>query len=208
LIDLPDYEFVKVFCYSNETKFENKDFENSGEIPKKDLVHKEIIPLIKVFEHIEHKEKIPNVLLLFFDSVSYLQFERHFPRMKSFVGEHKFYEMKGYNKVAVNTFPNIIPLLTGLFHKELAIEEELDKIYFDNWPIIWKKFSIKGFRILYIEDMYIYGLFTTVKKGFTRKPTDYYLRPFTKGIYGERYLDFCYNGKTEDEVNLVIYCLA
>jgi hypothetical protein len=61
LFDLPDYEFVRVFCYKAETKFENIDFNNSGEIPKKDLVHEEIIPLIKVFEHIEQKEKIPNV---------------------------------------------------------------------------------------------------------------------------------------------------
>ncbi len=56
--------------------------------------------------------------------------------------------------------------------------------------------------------MYRYGLFTNEKKGFTRKPADYYLRPFTKGIYDRRYLDFCYNGKTEVEVNLVIYCFA
>jgi hypothetical protein len=69
--------------------------------------------------------------------------------MKSFVRKHEFYELKGFNKVGLNAFPNFIPLLTRLFDKELVKEEELSKTYFDNWPIIWKKFLTKGFRTLF-----------------------------------------------------------
>jgi hypothetical protein len=158
--------------------------------------------LIKAFKknYIKQKEKIPNIMLLFIDSVSYLNFERHLPLMKSFVRKHGFYELKGYNKVGENTFPNFIPLLTGLFHTELATEYEIKNFYFDNWPIIWKNFSAKGFRTLFTEEMFWCGLFTHEKKGFNHKPTDYYLRPFDVNIRKQMYLDYCYNGKLETEV--------
>jgi hypothetical protein len=203
LIELPNYEFVKVFCYKNETEFKNEDYENTGNNAKENLVHEEIVPLIKVYEHKESKEEIPNILLLFIDSVSYLNFERHFPLMKDFVQKHEFYQLKGFNKVGLNTWPNFIPLLTGLFDYELVTEEEKTEIFFDNWPIIWKRFVAKGFRTLFTEEMAPYGLFTYERKGFSRKPTDYYLRPFTNGISYSKYLQFCYNGKLETEVKFI-----
>jgi len=203
LIELPDYEFVNVVCYKNQTKFNNEDYKSAGTIPTKDLIHEEIVPLIKVFEPKEPEEQIPNVLLLFIDSVSYLNFERHFPLMKNFVQKHHFYELRGYNKVGLNTWPNFVPLLTGFFDTELVSYVNRSKIFFDDWPIIWKKFASKGFRTIFTEEMAGYGLFTWQKKGFRFKPTDYYLRPFTTNIQSKKYLEYCYNGKLETEVSLL-----
>jgi hypothetical protein len=204
LIKLTNYEFVKIFCYKNKTKFNNKDYKRYGTIPKKDLIHEEIVPLIKVFKPKEPEEQIPNVLLLFIDSVSYLNFERHFPLMKNFVQKHNFYQLRGYNKVGLNTWPNFVPLLTGFFDTELVTYANRSKIFFDNWPIIWKEFAHKGFRTIFTEEMAEFGLFTWQKKGFKYRPTDYYLRPFTRSIKSQKYLNFCYNGKMETEVNFIL----
>lgn len=176
----------------------------TGTITKDGLIHEQFVPLIKAFEHIEPFEEIPNILLLFIDSISYLNFERHFPLMKNFVRNNNFYELKGYNKVGINTWPNKIPLFTGYFAEELVDEENRGKIYFDDWPIIWKSFASRGFRTIFTEEMANYGLFTREKKGFRYKPTDYYLRPFTLSIHNKKYLNnFCYKGKLETEVTFL-----
>jgi len=189
-------------------KFKNKDFKKSGTTTNDGLIHEEYVPLIRAFEHIEPFERIPNILLLFIDSVSYLNFERHFPLMKNFVRNNDFYELNGYNKVGINTFPNKIPLFTGFFAEELLDEKYRGKIYFDHWPIIWKIFASKGFRTIFTEEMAIYGLFTMGNKGFRYKPTDYYLRPFTLKIQNKKYLNFCYNGKLETEVQFLNHYIS
>jgi hypothetical protein len=96
----------------------------------------------------------------------------------------------------------MIPFFTGFFPQELVKEEMRGKIFFDNWPIIWKKFGAKGFRTLFTEEMAPYGLFTYEKKGFRYRPADYYLRPFTRSIQPHKYSKYCYNGKLESEVRL------
>jgi hypothetical protein len=127
------------------------------------LIHEEIVPLIPKLVHIKPKESIPNILL---NSVSYLNFERHLPLKKKFVQNHKFYELKGYNKVGANTWPNMIQFLTGLFANELVPGIKRGKSFFDNWPLIWKKFRNKEFCTLFIEEMAKHGLFNWEKKGF------------------------------------------
>jgi hypothetical protein len=203
LMNLPDYDAVKVFCYENPVDFEyTKDFSQYGFVTKFDLIHEQIIPLIPELVHIEPVEPIPNILLLAIDSVSYLNFDRHFPLSGHFVRNHNFFELKGYNSVGANTWPNMIPFFTGFFPQELVKEEMRGKIFFDNWPIIWKKFGAKGFRTLFTEEMAPYGLFTYEKKGFRYRPADYYLRPFTRSIQPHKYSKYCYNGKLESEVRL------
>jgi hypothetical protein len=58
--------------------------------------------------------------------------------------------------------------------------------------------------VIFTEVMAEYGLFTWQKKGFKYRPTDYYLRPFTRSIKSQKYLNFCYNGKIETEVNFIL----
>ena len=80
--------------------------------------------------------KITNILLLGFDSVSRLNFERHFQLTKEFIQRKGFYTMYGYNKVADNTFPNLTPLLTGHYVED--IWNQTAKRKFDYFPFIWK----------------------------------------------------------------------
>ena len=55
-----------------------------------------------------------NVLALGVDSISRLNFIRQMPQTRNYLQKHlKSYEMKGFNKVADNTYVNIVPMLTG-----------------------------------------------------------------------------------------------
>ena len=95
-----------------------------------------VIPLIPELKRDSKKnENLPNILLLGIESISRLNFERHFPRAKSLVVEKEFYTLYGYNKVGDNTFPNLTPLLTGQYAEDLWKEKDLP---FDYFPFIWK----------------------------------------------------------------------
>jgi hypothetical protein len=80
----------------------------------------------------------PNLLMLGIDSVSRLNFERHFPRTKRLITERGFHTLLGYNKVADNTFPNLTPLLTGLYVEDLCTNNTCNDAYFDSFPFVWK----------------------------------------------------------------------
>lgn len=119
-----------------------------------------------------------SVLLIGIDAVSRLNLLRYMPKTVHILNEIGTINMLGYNKVADNTFPNLVPILSGLF------EEELTKTcwpksnsYFDDCPWIWNNFSTQGYRTLFAEDAVWMGIFNYVKMGFLRPPTDYYLRP-------------------------------
>lgn len=64
----------------------------------------------------------------------------------------------GYNKVADNTFPNLMPLLAGHSVEELRkvcnwpSGSETWSSKFDSCPIIWKKFAKRGYRTMYGEE--------------------------------------------------------
>lgn len=113
------------------------------------------------------------------DSVSRLNFHRQLTRTRKTLRSLKAIEFFGYNKVHDNTFPNLIPVLSGQsvdnikktcwFHNSL---------YFDRCPFIWKKLNAKGYLTAFAEDSTWMGIFNYLKPGFLREPTDYYLRPY------------------------------
>ena len=166
-----------------------------------ELIHNQIVPLIPQINKTSTSEDIPNVLLLAIDSISYLNFKRQFPKTKSLLKEHHFYELRGYTKVGTNTFPNMIPFLTGQHYTELTTDQKLKYIYFDDWPIIWRNYSSKGFVTAFLEEMSTFGLFHFNLKGFRGQTTDYMLRPFHRKIKEQKYDDYCYLDKTETEVS-------
>ncbi|XP_022914321.2 uncharacterized protein [Onthophagus taurus] len=120
-----------------------------------------------------------NVLVIGLDSVSRLNFHRQMPKTKSILEKIKAVELLGYNKVGDNTFPNLIPLLTGLS------EEDLQKtcwknasLHFDDCPFIWKLFKEKHYTTAFGEDASWMGTFNYQKMGFLKQPTDYFWCPF------------------------------
>ncbi|KFM75363.1 hypothetical protein X975_09377, partial [Stegodyphus mimosarum] len=126
-----------------------------------------------------------NVILFGIDSISKLNFLRHFKKTRLFLEQHLSpFEMNGYIKVGDNTFPNLTPLLTGHFVEYYWNESVRNTMFFDGIDLIWKIFSKKGYRTFYAEDDPIYGTFNYNKRGFKHPPTDYYYRPLYLAIDG------------------------
>ncbi|XP_053693115.1 uncharacterized protein LOC128741363 [Sabethes cyaneus] len=122
------------------------------------------------------------VMILGIDSVSRLNFHRQMPQTaETVVDRLKGAEMFGYNKVGDNTYPNLVPVLTGLDLDELAaacLPNSTTNNTFDLCPFIWHKFAAAGYRTFYAEDSSTLETFNYLRKGFHDQPTDYYLRNF------------------------------
>ena len=125
-----------------------------------------------------------SLLLLGIDSVSRMNHIRHFPKTRSLLEAMEAVELTGYNKVADNTFPNVVPLLTGETPEALGFPDTavLMKKPMDHMPLIWKFFSHYGYLTALIEDAPNIGIFNYLKKGFIQQPTDYYPRPIAFAI--------------------------
>ena len=128
------------------------------------------------------------LLLLGIDSVSRMNYIRHFTKTRALLGAMEAVELTGYNKVGDNTFVNIVPLLTGETPEALGFPETrlLMQKPMDHMPLIWKNFSRLGYLTAFIEDAPYISTFNYVKRGFTQQPTDYYLRPLALAIERDR----------------------
>ncbi|XP_015929461.2 uncharacterized protein [Parasteatoda tepidariorum] len=151
---------------------------------KNNNTHEQYMPLTRLKEKVEEeKSQLKpssqlNVILYGIDSVSKLNFLRHFRQTKSFLKDKiNIFDMKGYTKVADNTFPNLVPLLTGHFVEFYWNESMADTFYFDNISLIWKDYAQQGYRTFFAEDAPLFGTFNYFKRGFLAQPTDYYYRP-------------------------------
>ncbi|XP_076625546.1 uncharacterized protein LOC143343961 isoform X1 [Colletes latitarsis] len=120
-----------------------------------------------------------SLLIVGLDSVSRLNFHRMMPRTVQALQDLEAVEMLGYTKVADNTYPNLVPVLSGLTDDELhdLCWQTKDKT-FDECPFIWKNYSAAGYRTVFGEDACAMTTFNYLKPGFREPPTDYYLRPF------------------------------
>ncbi|KAL1124314.1 hypothetical protein AAG570_002082 [Ranatra chinensis] len=120
-----------------------------------------------------------SVLVVGVDAVSRLNFYRQMPETAAFLKELGAFEMLGYNKVEDNTFPNLVPVLTGLTEAELkATCWPSTSSVFDDCPFLWKRYSEAGFLTAYGEDASWMGTFNYMKNGFHKQPTDFYLQIF------------------------------
>lgn len=119
-----------------------------------------------------------SVLILGLDGVSRLNFHRHMPKTNAFLSQLGNVELLGYNKVEDNTFPNLIPVLTGLSVDELKKRcWHHDEDFFDDCDFVWDDFKNANFDTSFMEDSPMLGLFHYLKRGFLNKPVDHYLRP-------------------------------
>ncbi|XP_015114956.1 uncharacterized protein LOC107039709 [Diachasma alloeum] len=120
-----------------------------------------------------------SILVLGLDSISRLNFHRMMPKTVKTLEALSAIEMLGYNKVGDNTYPNLVPVLTGLSTTELQTTCWNDTSKpFDDCPFIWKNFSTSGYRTIFAEDACSMTTFNYLKPGFHKPPTDYYLRPY------------------------------
>lgn len=121
-----------------------------------------------------------SIMVLGIDSVSHLNFLRQMKRSAAFIRNNLSHvEFWGYNKVGDNTFPNLIPLLSGLDDQELNIScvAPMAQPSYDGCTFLWKRYKQAGYRTIFAEDVSSLGLFNFDHSGFRRQPTDYYLHP-------------------------------
>lgn len=173
-------DFIKSVC-SIKSKFD-----------KERQTFHEFLPLTPLKTAVEYrstnrKEKLIskplNVIFLGLDSISRLNFLRHFRKCQKFIPTgSKLFNMKGYTKVADNTFPNLMPLLTGHFYQEFYNETYNKTMFFDDVEFSWKFFSDIGYRTLWVEDAPNIATFNYYRSGFKKPPTDYYFRPFALAV--------------------------
>ncbi|XP_054285123.1 uncharacterized protein LOC129001737 isoform X1 [Macrosteles quadrilineatus] len=133
-------------------------------------------------QHSTNSEEAVSVLVFGVDAVSRLNLYRQMPKTLKFLKKTlNAVEMLGYNKVEDNTFPNLIPVLTGLTTEELKQKCWPKTHYvFDDCNFIWNNFSDLGFKTAFGEDASWMGIFNYVKRGFRKQPTDYYMRVLNK----------------------------
>ncbi|XP_017879646.1 uncharacterized protein LOC108624680 isoform X2 [Ceratina calcarata] len=164
---ITDTEYVKVECSQNKT-----------------MVYKDVFAFLPRFPSLEKKYKKKktdylNVLIIGIDSVSRNNFHRMMPKTVEMLKKYGAVELLGYTKVGENTFPNLVPVYSGLSISELEklCWPKRDKT-FDDCPFIWQNFSASGYRTIFAEDACSISTFNYLKRGFRDPPTDYYLRPY------------------------------
>lgn len=144
--------------------------------------HASVIPKLKVLQKFKKSKskKSQSVLLIGIDSISRLNFIRSMPETYKFVTENRWYDMKAFNKIGDNTYPNLNALLNGrnlsTMEKDCNWQKtgELEKCRF-----LWNDFNDANYATAYAEDAVKIQTFNYYKTGFIHSPTDHYLRPFT-----------------------------
>ncbi|KAH7952692.1 hypothetical protein HPB49_000420 [Dermacentor silvarum] len=115
-----------------------------------------------------------SVLILGLDSTSRMNFHRHMVKTGQYLkDELGAFEFLALNKVEENSFPNLIPLLTGMAGSEA---ENIYRRYgkFDVLPLVWKTYKLKGYTTLFMDEWQAAGTFFYPNyAGFMRVPTDY-----------------------------------
>ena len=135
------------------------------------------------------RKKKMNVLVIGLDSVAMNHFRRIFPVTYKYLTEqfeqNVFYER--YNKIGENTYPNIVPTLTGLvidshteynLNYELGFFRQIDSTYHDNLPFIWREYEKLGYLSMFNEEKVKIGMFRLKRNGFRYPPVSLFTQPF------------------------------
>nr|XP_033342687.1 uncharacterized protein LOC117229886 [Megalopta genalis] len=120
-----------------------------------------------------------SILMMGIDSVSRLNFLRSAPNTEKYLRETGWVRLDGYNKMADNTFPNLMAILTGQSLADAYAKCKPTVPYgLDRCPFLWRNFRQAGYATAYGEDETALNTFNYLKVGFMDPPTDYYLRPY------------------------------
>lgn len=120
------------------------------------------------------KKRAPSVLILGVDSLGRVNLERLMPKVFRFLKDNQFYDMKGFNKIGLNTYPNLMGSFAGVDVERADCLDSEKRA--DNCTLSWKDYKNYGYATAYSEDYTDVGTFHYLKKGFRHKPVDHYGR--------------------------------
>ena len=197
--------FIRLACYGRRGDMIYSNFH--AFILKNEKREREYDQRFKTFHEKSNPKEAMNVLALGVDAMSRLNFMRQMPNTRRYIIKTlKAAELKGMNKVADNTFVNLVPIFAGKFVEELPWDEMKSAVPFDNYTFLWNSFSMHGYRTLFAEDAPLISTFNYIKEGFHKEPTDYYLRPFSLALEEHGSLwdhnRICVGSKQETEIVL------
>lgn len=117
--------------------------------PNKSTVRRNVHAMVidKKLDRFENKNGTfrPSVLIIAIDSLSRLNLIRSMPKTYKLLEKNGFLSLEGYTKVADNTFPNVIPILTGMFVDQMIKTcWKSPKIEMDQCPFLWSDFKKSG----------------------------------------------------------------
>ncbi|RWS29153.1 uncharacterized protein B4U80_10267 [Leptotrombidium deliense] len=139
----------------------------------------------------------PSVIILVLESTSRLNYLRFMPKTRhEFESLENVYYLKGFHKVGLNSYPNMVPFLTGLHSNGSEFPEEFFESgrYFDYLPFIWDEFKQSNYTTAFIEESDHYTLFNYLENGFIRQPTDWYPRPYWMHVQQKVEDSLCFKG--------------
>ncbi|XP_046660865.1 uncharacterized protein LOC124354454 isoform X1 [Homalodisca vitripennis] len=114
-----------------------------------------------------------SVAVIGLDSMSRLNFMRQLPLSYRYITDvMEGVVLLGFNKVGENTFPNLVPMLTGRASAWGAY------YHYENWPFVWKQFADEGAATMYSEDLPQFNMFDYLSTGLQHQPTVHYMRTF------------------------------
>lgn len=200
-----EHEFVQVNCYNKQDRNVYVNFH--GFIQRNETMDN--IYNERVIRHVARgkmKEQM-NVIMIGMDSVSRLSFIRQMVKTRAFLeDELESFDMMGYNKVADNTFINIVPMTLGKFVQEMSWDDHQKDLAFDGYDFIWKQFSDYGYRTFYAEDAPDIAIFDFLKAGFKTPPADHFNRPMSVAMEMKEGNWFnnhhCFQGRLETDIVL------
>ncbi|CRL03323.1 CLUMA_CG016463, isoform A, partial [Clunio marinus] len=186
--DLPTgIEFILIQCKGSNSKDKKKVktvYSNAHAIVRR---KPQMQKTFDSFKTLYPDQRPLSVLMMGIDSISRLNLIRSMPFTAQHLYDRGWFELKGYNKMDDNTFPNLMAILTG-FNRTYAYHACDPKQigHLDNCPFIWKHFQNSGYVTGYAEDEAKIGTFNYHKLGFLNQPTNHYFRPFS--LAAEKYL--------------------
>lgn len=199
---LMDVEYAQIKCYVDDSLVYHNYFFS---IIKKPEVEAECEVNYKNFltdnpQCVGHPQL--SVLLIGIDSLSKANFLRQMPMTFDYVANNlQAIDMLGYNKVGLNTFPSLMPYLTGNNTDELAhgcwggggVKT------FDNCTFLWDNFSQAGYRTAFVENLDDFGLFIFNKGGNHRQVAHYYGHTIYIPVLKHAMKSGCWRGIADDE---------
>ncbi|KAI8776133.1 uncharacterized protein LOC106069867 [Biomphalaria glabrata] len=168
-------EFILVECRNSTSGIVSRTYH--ARVPR----HNDVVELNRVRLRKRQVESDPtetlSIIMIGMDGTSRHQMMRGMNKTYSYLmGELNSFDLSMHNQVGSNTFPNLVPLLSG--HTAEEVESWWERLQpLDPLDTLWRDFTNAGFQTLFSEDYPTIGALHYLKKGFLYQPTTYNSRP-------------------------------